>query len=173
MIIAASLLAAFGTKAIFGLSLALGALFAGIIIGQTESHHWVGEEVRPFRDVFGVLFFAAVGMLFDPRTLLWLPGQVLAVLGIIMIGKMIISGLVVVALRQPLVTALVVAPALAQIGEFSFILATVGRELHLLPNDGYQLIVTGALVSIALNPVMFRLADALAVHLRTPIAEVA
>src|SRR5262249_30868362 len=83
MIIAASLLAAFGTKAIFGLSLALGALFAGIIIGQTESHHRVGEEVRPFRDVFGVLFFAAVGMLFDPRTLLWLPGQVLAVLGII------------------------------------------------------------------------------------------
>jgi monovalent cation:H+ antiporter-2, CPA2 family len=166
-----ALLVAVGTSAFFGMSVALGAFFAGIAVARTRLAHRVGEDVRPLRDLFGVLFFASVGMLFDPATPLRMPGQVLAILLVIMVAKPLIAGLIVLGLRQPRETALTVAPGLGQIGEFSFILATVGRATGLLPDEAYQLIITGSIVSIALNPLLFRAAEkaGAARHLAQPV----
>jgi CPA2 family monovalent cation:H+ antiporter-2 len=158
-VVVVALLVAVGTSAFFGMSVALGAFFAGIVAARTRLAHRVGEDVRPLRDLFGVLFFASVGMLFDPATPLRMPGQVLAILLVIMVAKPLIAGLIVLGLRQPRETALTVAPGLGQIGEFSFILATVGRATGLLPDEAYQLIITGSIVSIALNPLLFRAAE--------------
>jgi CPA2 family monovalent cation:H+ antiporter-2 len=112
--------------------------------------------MRPLQDAFTALFFVAMGMLFDPEILVKQPLQVLVVLAIIVFGKSLIAFLVVIFLRQPVGSALVVAASLAQIGEFSFILAELGIGLHLLPAEGQSLIVAGALLSIALNSFLMR-----------------
>ncbi|HYY29124.1 MAG TPA: cation:proton antiporter, partial [Chthoniobacterales bacterium] len=141
---------------LFGLSFALGAFFAGVVVGESDHSDRASEEMRPFQDAFTALFFVAMGMLFDPQILLTQPLQVLAVLGIIVLGKAAAAFAIVVLLRQPISSALIVAASLAQIGEFSFILGELGTELHLLSSDGRTLIVAGALISIALNTFLLK-----------------
>ena len=153
---------AFGSYVIFGVSLALGAFFAGVVINQSDLSHRAALESQPLQDIFGVLFFVSVGMLFDPQILLQQPLKVLAVVAVIVVGKSLAAIAIVLALRHPLSTALTVAAALAQIGEFSFILAGLGLTLGLLSAEGNNLILAGALISISLNPLTFRLFSALA-----------
>ncbi|MDP8568324.1 YbaL family putative K(+) efflux transporter [Methylophilus aquaticus] len=146
---------AFFASALFHVSFALGAFFAGMIMRESEFSHRAAEDSLPFRDAFAVLFFVAVGMLFDPSILIKQPEQVLAVVAIIILGKSLAAVLIVLALRYPLNTALTVAASLGQIGEFSFILAGLGVSLGLMSQDGMSLVLAGALISIALNPLVF------------------
>jgi len=146
---------AYGAAQLFGLSFALGAFFAGIVIHQSDVSHRAAADLQPLQDLFAALFFVSVGMLFDPGILLEEPVRVLAVLAIIMIGKSVVAFAIVLALRRGFGTALLVSAALAQIGEFSFILAGLGMSLQLLPKNAQDLILAGALLSIALNPLMF------------------
>jgi CPA2 family monovalent cation:H+ antiporter-2 len=146
---------AYGASALFGVSVALGAFFAGLVLRESEFSHRAADESLPFRDAFAVLFFVSVGMLFDPRVLVDRPLQVLAVAAIIMVGKSLAAAALVLALRYPLNTALTVSTSLAQIGEFSFILVALGASLGVLPPEGQSLVVAGALLSIALNPLLF------------------
>jgi monovalent cation:H+ antiporter-2, CPA2 family len=155
-VIAVAIGIGFGAAELFGLSFALGAFFAGVVVGESDHSHRATEEMRPLQDAFTALFFVAMGMLFDPEILVKQPLQVLVVLAIIVFGKSLIAFLVVIFLRQPVGSALVVAASLAQIGEFSFILAELGIGLHLLPAEGQSLIVAGALLSIALNSFLMR-----------------
>ncbi len=154
-VIAAAVGIAYGSAAIFGVSFALGAFFAGMVLRESSLSHRAADESLPLRDAFSVLFFVSVGMLFDPSMLLREPVHVLVVVGIIMLGKTLAAFLLVLAFRYPLNTALTVSASLAQIGEFSFILAGLGVSLQLLPEEGQSLILAGALISIALNPLMF------------------
>jgi CPA2 family monovalent cation:H+ antiporter-2 len=154
-VIAVAVSIAYGASALFGVSVALGAFFAGLVLRESEFSHRAADESLPFRDAFAVLFFVSVGMLFDPMVLVERPLQVLAVAAIIMIGKSIAAALLVLALRYPLNTALTVSTSLAQIGEFSFILVALGASLGVLPPEGQSLVVAGALLSIALNPLLF------------------
>jgi monovalent cation:H+ antiporter-2, CPA2 family len=147
---------AFGSAVIFGVSFALGAFLAGLVVGESDLSHQAAEDALPLRDAFAVLFFVSVGMLFDPSILLTSPLKVLAIVAIIVVAKPLAAFLLVVALRRPARTGLVVGAGLAQIGEFSFILAELGRSLGMLPDEGYGLILAGAIVSITLNPVIFR-----------------
>jgi len=146
---------AFGSAKLFGISFALGAFFAGVVINESDLSHRAASDLQPLQDAFGVLFFVAVGMLFDPSILLRKPLQVLAVLTIIVVGKSLAAFGIVLALGRPLSTALTVSAALAQIGEFSFILAALGLSLGLLSPEGQSLILAGALLSITLNPLAF------------------
>ena len=146
---------AYGAAALFGVSVALGAFFAGLVLRGSEFSHRAAQESLPFRDAFAVLFFVSVGMLFDPMVLVERPGQVAAVIVIIVLGKSLAAAALVLALRYPLNTALTVSASLAQIGEFSFILAALGASLGVLPPEAGSLIVAGALLSIALNPLLF------------------
>ena len=155
-VVAAAVSVAFGAAELFGVSFALGAFFAGMMLRESEFSHRAAEESLPLRDAFAVLFFVSVGMLFDPMILLQEPVHVLAVLAIITIGTPIASAALVLVFRYPLSTALTVAASLGQIGEFSFILAGLGVSLHLLPAQGQSLILAGALISIAINPLMFK-----------------
>jgi monovalent cation:H+ antiporter-2, CPA2 family len=155
-VIAVAIGIGFGAAELFGLSFALGAFFAGVVVGESDHSHQAAEEMRPLQDAFTALFFVAMGMLFDPQILLKQPLQVLAVLAIIVVGKSAVAFLVVVLLGRPVGSALVVAASLAQIGEFSFILAELGIGLHLLPSEGQSLIVAGALLSITLNSFLLR-----------------
>jgi CPA2 family monovalent cation:H+ antiporter-2 len=164
---------AVGANAVFGVSYALGAFFAGVIVGGTGVGHRAAEFILPLRDIFGILFFVSVGMLFDPGTLVHSPGKVIAVCLLIMAAKPAIAAAATLALGQPLPTALTIAPALAQVGEFSFILAVVGGELGLLPANADQLIISGAILSIALNPFLMRGADRLALRLGVGAAALA
>lgn len=154
-IIAIAIGIAYGASALFNVSFALGAFFAGTVMRESEYSHRAAEESLPLRDAFSVLFFVSVGMLFDPKILVQQPGHVLGVLAIIILGKSLAAMLLVLALRYPLTSALTVAASLAQIGEFSFILAGLGLSLGLLPAEGMSLILAGALISIALNPFLF------------------
>lgn len=154
-VVAAAVSIAYGAAALFGVSFALGAFFAGMVLRESEFSQRAAEESLPLRDAFAVLFFVSVGMLFDPRVLVDRPGQVLAVVAIIVVGKSLAATGLVLLLRYPLNTALTVSAGLAQIGEFSFILAGLGVSLKLLPPEGQSLIVAGALISIALNPLAF------------------
>jgi CPA2 family monovalent cation:H+ antiporter-2 len=154
-VIALSLGVAFGSVELFGVSFALGAFFAGVVVHESDLSHRAADELRPLQDVFAALFFVAVGMLFDPAVLVRQPLQVLAVVGIIVVGKALAALGLVRALGRPVRTALIVAAALAQIGEFSFILAGLGVAMGWLPPEGQSLVVAGALLSIALNPVAF------------------
>ena len=154
-VIAVAVSIAFGASALFGVSVALGAFFAGLVLRESEFSHRAAQESLPFRDAFAVLFFVSVGMLFDPRVLLDRPLQVLSVTAIIMVGKSVAATALVLGLRYPLNTALTVSASLAQIGEFSFILAALGGSLDVLPPEAKSLIVAGALLSIALNPLLF------------------
>lgn len=154
-VIAAAIGIAFGAAALFNVSFALGAFFAGMVMRESEFSHRAAEESLPLRDAFAVLFFVSVGMLFEPQILLQEPLKLLAVVAIIMVGKSIAALALVLALRYPLNTALTIAASLAQIGEFSFILAGLGMTLGILPSSGMSLILAGALISIALNPLLF------------------
>ena len=153
---AAAVSIAYGATALFGVSFALGAFFAGMVMRESEFSHRAAEESLPLRDAFAVLFFVSVGMLFDPWVLLERPLQVLAVVGIIIVGKTLAAGALVMAFRYSLNTALTVSASLAQIGEFSFILVGMGASLDLLPPEGQSLILAGALISIALNQLVFK-----------------
>jgi len=154
-VIAVAIGVAFFASSLFHVSFALGAFFAGMIMRESEYSHRAAEDSLPFRDAFAVLFFVAVGMLVDPRILIKQPVQVLSVVAIIILGKSLAAVAIVLALRYPLNTALTVAASLGQIGEFSFILAGLGVSLNLLSADGMSLVLAGALISIALNPVVF------------------
>ncbi len=158
-VIAVAVSIAYGASVLFGVSVALGAFFAGLVLRESEFSHRAAEESLPFRDAFAVLFFVSVGMLFDPAVLVDRPAQVLATTAVIMVGKSIAAAALVLALRYPLSSALTVSASLAQIGEFSFILAALGMGLGVLPAEGQSLIVAGALLSIALNPLMFSLVE--------------
>ena len=154
-VVAAAISIAYGAAALFGVSFALGAFFAGMVMRESEFSHRAAHESLPLRDAFAVLFFVAVGMLFDPQVLVDEPLRVVAVVAIIIVGKSIAAAGLVLALRYPLNTALTVAASLGQIGEFSFILAGMGLSLGLLPAEGMSLVLAGALISIALNPFVF------------------
>ncbi|HVK56402.1 MAG TPA: YbaL family putative K(+) efflux transporter [Burkholderiales bacterium] len=155
-VIAAAVGIAYGSSTLFGVSFALGAFFSGMVLRESELSHRAAEESLPLRDAFSVLFFVSVGMLFDPQVLVQRPLEVLAVIAIIIFGKSLAAFLLVVALRYPLNTALTVSASLAQIGEFSFILAALGVSLKLLPPEAQSLILAGAMISIAVNPLVFK-----------------
>ncbi|MDQ2821693.1 MAG: Kef family K(+) transporter [Pseudomonadota bacterium] len=165
-VVAAAVGIAYGSSALFGVSFALGAFFAGMVLRESELSHRAAEESLPLRDAFSVLFFVSVGMLFDPMVLVEHPLQVLATVAIILVGKSLAAFLLVVGLRYPVSTAITVSASLAQIGEFSFILAALGMSLGLLPPLGQNLILAGAIISIAVNPVLFKLAGPLQRKLR-------
>ena len=154
-VVTAAISIAYGAAELFGVSFALGAFFAGMVMRESEFSHRAAEESLPLRDAFAVLFFVAVGMLFDPSVVMEEPMRVLGVVAIIIVGKSVAAMVLVLAFRYPLNTALTVAASLAQIGEFSFILAGLGVSLGLLPPAGLSLVLAGALISIALNPFVF------------------
>src|SRR3954452_2212108 len=154
-VISAAVGVAYGAAELFSVSFALGAFFAGMMMRGSTLSHRAAEESLPFRDAFSVLFFVSVGMLFEPAIVLQEPLKLLAVVGIIMFGKTIAAVALVLAFRYPLNTALTVGASLAQIGEFSFILAGLGLSLGLLPHQGQSLILAGALISITLNSLVF------------------
>jgi CPA2 family monovalent cation:H+ antiporter-2 len=158
-VLAIALGVAAGAAYLFGVSLALGAFFAGMILSESELSNRAAQESLPFRDAFAVLFFVAVGMLFDPAILWTHPWEVLGKLFIILIGKTVLGYYLTVALRTPPGAAITIAASLAQIGEFSFILAALGLNLGLIPEDGQSLIVAGAIISIILNPILMYLAE--------------
>ncbi|TIL61057.1 YbaL family putative K(+) efflux transporter [Mesorhizobium sp.] len=158
-VLAIALGVAFGAAKLFGVSLALGAFFAGMIMSESELSHRAAEESLPLRDAFSVLFFVSVGMLFDPFSLVSNGWPILATLAIIVIGKSLAAFVIVVAFGYPIATALMISASLAQIGEFSFILAELGVGLKLLPEQGRDLILAGAILSIVLNPLMFLAVD--------------
>lgn len=155
MVIAVAIGIAYGAAELFHVSFALGAFFAGMVMRESEYSHRAAQESLPLRDSFSVLFFVSVGMLFDPMTLVEQPWHLLGVVAIVMVGKALAATLLVIAFRYPLNTAMTVSASLAQIGEFSFILAGLGLQLGLLPKAGMNLVLAAALISIALNPVMF------------------
>jgi CPA2 family monovalent cation:H+ antiporter-2 len=146
---------AYMSAKLFSVSFALGAFFGGMMMRESALSHRAAEESLPLRDAFSVLFFVSVGMLFDPTVLLREPMKLLAVVAIIIVGKTLAAVALVLAFRYPLNTALTVGAGLAQIGEFSFILAGLGVSLGLLPTEGQSLILAGALISISLNPLVF------------------
>jgi len=163
---------AYGAAELFGVSFALGAFFAGMVLAESELCHRAAEESLPLRDAFAVLFFVSVGMLFDPTIMVREPGLLIATLLIILFGKSIAALLIVLAFRHPLSTALTIAASLAQIGEFSFILAGLGVALGLLPQQGRDLILAAAIFSILLNPLFFAALDRLGPWLERRRAEV-
>jgi CPA2 family monovalent cation:H+ antiporter-2 len=160
-VLAIALGVALGSAYVFGVSFALGAFFAGMILAESELSQRAAEESLPLRDAFAVLFFVSVGMLFDPSILIREPLLVLATVLIIVVGKSVAALGIMLAFRYPLSTALTISVSLAQIGEFSFILATLGKSLGLLPDVGQDLILGGAIISILLNPLLFSLLDRL------------
>jgi monovalent cation:H+ antiporter-2, CPA2 family len=166
-VLATALGIAFGSAELFGVSFALGAFFAGVVLSESDFSHQAAANSLPLQDAFAVLFFVSVGMLFDPSILMREPLAVLAVLAVIIIGKSLAAFGIVLAFGYPVSTASTVSASLAQIGEFSFILAGLGVSLGLLPAEGRDLILAGALLSITLNPLVFAGADRLAVWLRS------
>jgi CPA2 family monovalent cation:H+ antiporter-2 len=158
-VLAVALSVAFGASKLFGVSFALGAFFAGMVLSESALSQRAADESLPLRDAFAVLFFVSVGMLFDPASVVREPWPMAATLFIIVIGKSIAAFLIVLAFRRPVATALTISASLAQVGEFSFILAGLGVSLNLLPSEGRDLILGGAILSILLNPLMFAIVD--------------
>lgn len=154
-VVAAAVSIAYGSYAIFGVSMALGAFFAGMVVKESDFSHRAEEETLPLREIFSILFFVSVGMLFDPHILVESPLHILAVIAIIMVGMTLAAMALVLFFRYPINTALTVGASLAQIGEFSFILATLGVSLGLLSLEAQNLILAGALFSITLNSFIF------------------
>lgn len=152
---------AVGSAILFEVSMALGAFLAGMVVGRSEFSHRAASEALPMRDAFAVLFFVSVGMLLDPAQLLRTPVLLGAILAVILLGKPLAAAAIVLLLRYPFRTALAVAIALAQIGEFSFILATLGRQLGVLTNEATNVLVAAAICSITLNPLLYRLINPL------------
>ncbi|HYD67113.1 YbaL family putative K(+) efflux transporter [Azospirillum sp.] len=165
-VLATALGIAFGSAELFGVSFALGAFFAGVVLSESDFSHQAAADALPLQDAFAVLFFVSVGMLFDPTILLREPYAVLAVVLVIVLGKSLAAFGIVLAFGYPASTALTVSASLAQIGEFSFILAGLGVTLGLLPPEGRDLILAGALLSITLNPLVFIGLDRLSGWLR-------
>ena len=153
---------AFGAAEVFGVSYALGAFLAGVVLNGSPLGHRVANQLLPFRDAFAVLFFVAVGMAFDPSILMRQPLALAVTVAIVVVGKSIAAFLIVIALGEPARTGYRVAAALAQIGEFSFIVAAMAVALGVMPAEGNGLILGGALISILVNPLAFRAAQAFA-----------
>ncbi len=154
-VVAIAIGVAFGAAKLFDVSFALGAFFAGMMMRESEFSHRAADESMPLRDAFAVLFFVSVGMLFDPAVIWTQPFKLLAVVAIILVGKTIAAVALVLVFRYPLNTALTVGASLAQIGEFSFILAGLGVALGLMPAQGQSLVLAAALISIAANSALF------------------
>jgi len=172
-LLAASLGIAYGAAVLFGVSFALGAFVAGLVVGQSQPGHTAGEQLAPLEDAFAALFFVSVGMLIDPAIFLNEPLRVVAVVAVVVVVKPAVALGLVLALRGDRQTASTAAASLGQIGEFSFILAGAGLSLGLLPQAGQDLVLAAALVSIVLNPLLFRAADGLMARSgdRLPIGE--
>jgi CPA2 family monovalent cation:H+ antiporter-2 len=158
-VLAIALGVALGSAVLFGVSLALGAFFAGMILSESELSHRAAQETLPLRDAFAVLFFVSVGMLFDPSTIATNPLPLLATVFIIVIGKSLAAFGIVILFKRPVGTALTISASLAQIGEFSFIIASMGVSLAIMPKEAQDLVLAGAVISIILNPVVFWLVD--------------
>jgi K+:H+ antiporter len=154
-VLAVAMGVAVGAASLFGVSFALGAFFAGVVISESDLSHQAAADALPLQDAFAVLFFVSVGMLFDPAVLVRQPLQVLSVALVILVGTPLVALAIVLSFRYPVRTALVVAASLAQIGEFSFILAGLGVSLGLLPPEGHSMILAGALLSITANSLVF------------------
>ena len=154
-VLAIALGTAYGAAVLFDVSFALGAFFAGMMMNESEPSHQAANETLPLRDAFAVLFFVAVGMLFNPMILIEQAIPLTATVLIIVVGKSAAALAIVLAFKRPMETALTISASLAQIGEFSFILATLGVSLGLLPTEGRDLILGGAIISIILNPFIF------------------
>lgn len=154
-VLAIALGIAYGSAMLFGVSFALGAFFAGMILNESELSHQAAENSLPLRDAFAVLFFVSVGMLFNPTILIHEPLPVLATFLVIVFGKSLAAYLIVRLFGHPNSTALTIAASLAQIGEFSFILVGLGIALNLLPEQGRDLVLAGAILSILVNPLLF------------------
>ena len=154
-VIAAAIGIAFLAAELFDVSFALGAFFAGMMLGESELSKRAADESLPLRDAFAVLFFVSVGMLFNPEIIWQEPIKLLIVIAIIMVGKTLAAIMLVLLFKYPLGTALTVGVSLAQIGEFSFILAGMGLAMNLIPNEAYSLILAGAILSIAFNSFLF------------------
>ncbi len=152
---------AIGAAKLFGVSMALGAFLAGMVVGRSDFSSRAASEALPMRDAFAVLFFVSVGMLFNPAFLLEAPGLVAVTLAIILLGKPLAALIIVLLLRYPFRVGLAVAVALAQIGEFSFILATLAQGLGVLPEQATNALIAAAMVSISVNPILYRLTDSL------------
>ena len=165
-VLAIALGIAFLSSAVFGVSFALGAFLAGAVVNESDLSHQAAADALPLQDAFAVLFFVSVGMLFDPAFLLQQPLAIVAVLGLVVVAKSLAAFGIVAVFGYPVRTGLTVAAGLAQVGEFSFILATMGLSLELLPPDGYQLVVAAALFSITLNPFAYRVIGPLEARLR-------
>ncbi len=158
-VIAVSLGVAYFSASLFGVSFALGAFCAGVVVSGSHLSERAARDLKPFEDAFAALFFVAVGMLFDPSILVRQPLRVALVLAIILVGKTFAAYGIVRLLKQPKKTARTVSASLAQIGEFSFILAGLGVSLGIVPEEGMSLVLAGALISIVLNPLVFRIAE--------------
>jgi hypothetical protein len=167
-VLAVSLGIAYGAAAIFGVSFALGAFFAGMVLAESELSHRAAEDSLPLRDAFAVLFFVSVGMLFDPGILVRMPLAVLATFAVIVLGKSVAAFAIVRLFGYSRSTALTVSVSLAQIGEFSFILAALGVSLGLLLPEAQDLILAGAILSIVVNPLLFTALDRLRPRLAAP-----
>lgn len=158
-VLAIALGVAFGASSLFGVSFALGAFFAGMIMAESELSHQAANDTLPLRDAFAVLFFVSVGMLFDPSVLIRDPWPLLATVAIIVLGKSLAALAIMHVSRQPAASGLLIAASLAQIGEFSFILAGLGLQLDLIPDTARDLILGGAILSIVINPFLFKAVD--------------
>lgn len=157
---------AYASAELFGASFALGAFFAGVVLSESDFSHQAAADSLPLKDAFAVLFFVSVGMLFDPTVLVRDPSAVLAVVLVIVFGKSLAAFAIVLAFGYPVTTALTVSASLAQIGEFSFILAGLGVALNILPTEGRDLIIAGALLSILVNPLLFATIEPIVAWLR-------
>lgn len=160
-VLAVALGIAVGSAMLFDVSMALGAFLAGMVVGRSEFSLRAATEALPMRDAFAVLFFVSVGLLFSPQYLVESPGLVIATLGVILIGKPLAALVIVLLMRYPLRVALSVSVALAQIGEFSFILATTAKALQILDDRATNALISAAIISITLNPILYRLIDPL------------
>jgi CPA2 family monovalent cation:H+ antiporter-2 len=158
-VLALALGIAFGSAKLFGVSFALGAFFAGMMMAESQLSHQAAKETLPLRDAFAVLFFVSVGMLFDPAILIERPFAVIATILIIVVGKSLAAYLIVRAFGHPKSTALTISASLAQIGEFSFILIVLGLNLEIVPDAARDLVVAGAIFSIVVNPLLFEFLD--------------
>ncbi|MEO7358831.1 MAG: cation:proton antiporter [Gemmatimonadaceae bacterium] len=169
-VLAVSLGVAVGASSLFGVSFALGAFVAGVVISESDLSYRAGADALPMQDAFAVLFFVSVGMLLDPTVFLTAPGRVAATVGVILLGNAIVSAMLMVLLRHPLGASLRLGASLGQIGEFSFILAGLGVSIGVLPEQGRSLILAAAFATIVLNPLVFfalsRFADYLAKYPR-------
>jgi CPA2 family monovalent cation:H+ antiporter-2 len=154
-VVSAAVGVAYGASALFDVSFALGAFFAGTMMRESELSHRAAEQSLPLRDAFAVLFFVSVGMLFDPRTIIDEPAKLVGILAIVTVGSPLVAMALVVAFRYPLKTSLMVGASLSQIGEFSYILAGLGVSMKLIPAEEQSVIIAAAILSIAANPILF------------------